>query len=192
MTSPELTGTQVYQHNTKLLEPSEVHDLFFDRENAFDTLCALIRHNKCDTRDTVFEVLRVALTTPIQLQLCVNGVTLFRLKRLMLPYTAMSRLQKTRLYAHVQALKDDNCFSGTHDFCYYYVTQSIAHKVLVYANSVNVISAFITLVQATATDRLCTSTREFISVMLNRLVACSNLNSQVIAHAYTQSKVKCE
>lgn len=176
-----------------ILTACDMQELFFGADCVLDTLCALLQHNKYCSRDKVFKVLRVALNTPLQLQMCVDGVTLFMRNRLMLPYSAMSSTQRKRLYEHITALKDSECFSGSHDLRYYYVLHNPMQSkpkeaALVYANSVNLLSAFITLVHKTPPARLHGSTHEqFASIVIDRLVACSNLDTRVVTQAYAQA-----
>ena len=113
-------------------------DIFFDEENIRNTTIVLCQNNPHAT-DPISNTLIVMLSTPLEIQLVVNGVQMFRGKELMFPYQHMNSKQREFL---LDIINQDEWL--LYEFCMQYKPKN---RPPLYIDHLEVLKAICSLIQ---------------------------------------------
>ncbi len=114
--------------------------IFFDEENIKNSIIVLCQNNQNET-DPISNTLITMLTTPLEIQLVVNGVRMFRGKELMFPYQYMNAKQREFL---LEIINYDEKQWLYYEFCIQWKNKG---KTPVFLDHLEILKSICTLVQ---------------------------------------------
>lgn len=176
------------QHEMVVFSMQSFGDLFFNSVDALHSICVLLHANDFGA-DSLFKLLHTAISTPLAMRLSVHGLYPFHNQNYIIPFTNMTRVQKTMLYDCILSSQKSGCFQGQSERNSYYIQLNTSARDITYASIINLLAAMIVLLRKTPKSTLgCFSSEEVTCLVLERLCASTQVNRQLIREAFVQAE----